>query len=278
MKRCITFFALLPLLLPGIAGAQSASGTTPTGLFYEATGSGEAVVLIHAFSVDRRMWDPQVALLAGRYRVIRYDLRGHGKSEPPATAYSPYEDLRSVLDAVSVKRATLVGLSAGSEVAIDFAIAYPDRVERVVLAAPGLSGYTVPPMPWLQPVLQAASAGEAERAAKLWVETPIMALRNDKTGASALAGIVMDNSRLWGFKTNPVRPLIPTAIKRLAEIKAPALVIVGDQDLPHIKEIAGLLVSGIAGARLVTIPGAGHIVNLDAPDAFDQAVNRFLQQ
>jgi 3-oxoadipate enol-lactonase len=223
------------------------------------------------------MWDPQVVLLAGRHRVIRYDLRGHGKSEAPASAYSPYEDLRSVLDALSIKRATLVGLSAGSEVAVDFAIAYPERVERLVLAAPGLGGYVVPSMPWLQPVIQAASAGEAERAAKLWAETPIMALRNDKTAASTLAGLVMDNSRLWGFKVNPVRPLMPTAIKRLSEIKAPTLVIVGEQDLPHIKEIAGLLVHGIAGARLVTIPRAGHIVNLDAAEAFNQAVESVLR-
>jgi pimeloyl-ACP methyl ester carboxylesterase len=70
---------------------------------------------------------------------------------------------------------------------------------------------------------------------------------------------------------------MPTAIKRLSEIKALTLVIVGDLDLPHIKEIAGLLVSGIAGARLVTIPRAGHIVNLDAPEVFNKAVESFLR-
>ncbi len=76
--------------------------------------------------------------------------------------------------------------------------------------------------------------------------------------------------------TNPVRQLTPPAIKRLSEVKCSALVILGEQDLPHIKEVAGLLVNGIAGARLVTIPRAGHMVNLDARDAFNQAVELFL--
>ncbi len=86
----------------------------------------------------------------------------------------------------------------------------------------------------------------------------------------------MSNTRLWTYRTNPVQQLIPPAIKRLSEVKCPALVILGEQDLPHIREVAGLLVNGIAGARLVTIPRAGHMVNLDARDAFSQAVESFL--
>ena len=86
----------------------------------------------------------------------------------------------------------------------------------------------------------------------------------------------MSNVRLWTFRSNPARPLTPPAIKRLAEIKSPTLVILGERDLPHIKEIAGLLAAGVAGARLVTVPGAGHIVNMDAPEAFNEAVGAFL--
>ena len=190
------------------------------------------------------MWAPQIAALERRFRVIRYDLRGHGKSEGPSAPYATYEDLRSVLDALGVTRATLIGLSAGSEVATDFALAYPE--------------------------------GDSEGAAKLWAATPIMAMRNDLTAAATVNELVMSNTRIWTYRTNPVRPLAPPAIKRLSEIKCPALVILGEQDLPHIKEIGELLVGGIAGARLVTVPRAGHIVNLDARDAFNQAVDTFL--
>jgi 3-oxoadipate enol-lactonase len=277
-SHSILFTFLVLALFPGAAGAQIATGTSSAGLYYEASGSGETVVLIHAFSVDRRMWVPQIALLEGRFRVIRYDLRGHGKSEGPTAPYAPYEDLRSVLNAVGVNRATLIGLSAGAEIATDFALAYPDRVTRVILAAPGLSGY-VPstPLTWVQPVFQAAAAGDSERAAKLWADTPIMALRRDLTAAATVAALVAENGRLWSYRTNPVQPLSPPAIKRLSEIRCPALVIVGEEDLPHIKEVAVLLAAGITGAKLVTIPGAGHIVNLDAREAFNQAVEAFLE-
>ena len=200
------------------------------------------MVLIHAFSVDRRMWAPQIALLEHRFRVVRYDLRGHGKSEGPSAPYAPHEDLRSVLDALDISRATLIGLSAGATIATDFAIAYPNRVARLVLASPGLSGH-VPstPLTWTQPVFQAAGAGDAEGAARLWADTPIMAVRNDLSVAPAVREVIL-----------------------------------GEQDLPHIKEIAGLLIKGIAGARLVTIPRAGHMVNLDARETFNRAVEAFV--
>ncbi len=274
--RLVSAFLVL-LLCSTTAGAQVTSGTSSGGLFYEVSGAGEPIVLVHAFSVDRRMWAPQIAALEGRYRVVRYDLRGHGKSEGPSAPYSPHEDLRSVLDALFISKATLVGLSAGATIATDFAIAYPDRVARIVLASPGLSGH-VPsaPLTWTQPVFKAAGAGDSEGAARLWAETPIMALRHDQTAATTVRDLVMSNVRLWTYKTNPAQQLMPPAIGRLAEVKCPTLVILGEQDLPHIKEIAGLLVKGIAGARLVTIPLAGHMVNLDARDAFNQAVDKFL--
>ena len=269
--------ALLLLLIPAAAGAQVTSGTSPAGVFYEASGSGEPVVLIHAFSVDRRMWAPQIAALEGRFQVIRYDLRGHGNSAAPSAPYAPHDDLRSVLDALGIARTTLVGLSAGSTLAIDFAIAYPARVARLVLASPGLNGY-VPSLPltWTQPVFQAAGKGDAEGAARLWTDTPIMAMRSDLGGAGTVKELVMSNVRLWTYRTNPAQPLTPPANARLSEITNPTLVILGGEDLPHIKEIASLLVKGISGARLVTIPGAGHMVNLDARDAFNAALVAFL--
>ena len=235
------------------------------------------MVLIHAFSVDRRMWAPQIALLEHRFRVVRYDLRGHGKSEGPSAPYTPHEDLRSVLDALDISRPTLIGLSAGATIAADFAIAYPNRVARLVLASPGLSGH-VPstPLTWTQPVFQAVGAGDAEGAARLWADTPIMAVRNDLSVAPAVRDLVMSNVRLWTYKANPAQQLTPPAITRLSEITCPTLVILGEQDLPHIKEIAGLLIKGIAGARLVTIPRAGHLVNLDAHETFNRAVEAFV--
>lgn len=282
-RRCVslgTTVALAAAVLPTTflaeaVRAQAVADTSAAGLYYEVTGTGDPVVFIHAFSVDGRLWDREVAALQDRYLVIRYDLRGHGKSAAPSGPYTAYDDLRSVLDALGIMRATLVGLSAGAEVATNFAIVYPDRVARLVLAAPGLGGYVLPPLTWAQPVFEAVRAGDAEQAAKLWAETPIMAMRSNLSATSTVTALVMSNARLWTYRRTE-QPLSPPAINRLAEIGCPVLVIVGDQDLPHIQDIAGLLARKIAGAKLVMIPGAGHIVNLDAPRAFNEAVAAFL--
>ncbi len=266
---------LLPLLVSAVR-AETVTGTSATGLFYEASGSGEPVVLIHAFSLDRRMWAPQVAALEGQFRVVRYDLRGHGRSVAPTEPYTGYDDLRALLDGLGIARAHLVGLSAGSELAINFAIAYPDRVARLVLAAPGLGGYELPPLPWFRPVFEAAAAGDPKLAARLWAETPIMALRSNRDATATVASLVLDNSRLWTFRRTE-QPLSPPAVGRLAEIACPVLVLVGDQDLPHIQEVARLLAEKVAGARLVTLPGAGHIANLDTPGPFNEALLAFLR-
>ena len=257
------------------ASAQPVSGTTPSGLFYEASGAGEPLVLIHAFSVDRRMWAPQIAALEKHYRVVRYDLRGHGRSPGTSAPFTAYGDLRDVLDALKIPRATLVGLSAGSEVAINFALSYPDRVAGLALAAPGLGGYRVPPLPWATPVFEAASKGDTDAAAALWAETPIMALRSNSGARATVRALVMDNRHLWAMRRTE-QPLTPPAVNRLGEIKVPVLVIVGDQDLPHIREIGSLIAAGVANGRLVVLPGAGHIVNLDATASFNDALTSFV--
>jgi pimeloyl-ACP methyl ester carboxylesterase len=103
-----------------------------------------------------------------------------------------------------------------------------------------------------------------------------MALRSDTAAATTVRDLVMSNVQLWTYRANPAQPLAPPAIGRLGEVTAPALVILGGQDLPHIAEIGRLLLTGIRGARLTTIPGAGHIVNLDAREAFNAAMMAFL--
>lgn len=253
----------------------AATGKTSSGLAYEVSGNGEPLVLVHAFSVDRRMWEPQVAPLEKQFRVVRYDLRGHGQSPTATEAFKAYEDLREVLDTLKISSATIVGLSAGSEIAINFALAYPARVTGLILAAPGLSGFKTPPLPWFAPVAEALGAGDTNRAAKLWAETPIMALHSNKAAAARVTAMVMDNAKLWAAKRLE-QPLAPPAIDRLGEIKAPTVVIVGDRDLPHIREVAKLIADRVTGARLTTIPGAGHLVNLDTPDAFNETLLRTL--
>ena len=274
MKTTAFVLATTTVAWLGCAEEQSPR-VSAKGLAYQVDGAGPAVVLVHAFSVDRRLWDEQAAVLADRFTVVRYDQRGHGASVAPMERHSSHEDLLDLLNELQIERASLVGLSAGSEIAVNFALAYPARVTRLVLAAPGLGGYPIPPLTWAQPVFEAAGRGDAEAAAKLWADTPIMAIRSNPAAQESVTALVMSNSRLWTYQRAD-QPLSPPAAGRLAEIQCPTLVIVGDRDLPHILEIAGVLHRNIAGAELVTIPGAGHIVNLDAPEAFTAALTSFL--
>jgi pimeloyl-ACP methyl ester carboxylesterase len=264
-------------LRPSAADAQADTGTTAAGLFYEISGSGPPVVLIHAFSLDRRMWQPQLDALQREFRVIRYDLRGHGRSVAPLEPYAAYEDLRGVLDALGIDRAALVGLSAGAQIATDFALVYPERVTRLLLASPGLGGF-VPkePLTWFQPVAEAARAGNIDLATRLWAATPLMAIRNNP-GASLVSEIVAGNARVWSYRANPERKLTPPAIERLNQIRCPVLVVVGDDDLPMIKDVAEILGTRISGAHRVSIPVAGHLVNIAAPASFNRLLLAFLR-
>jgi pimeloyl-ACP methyl ester carboxylesterase len=253
-------------------------GLAGEGIHYEVSGRGEPLVLLHGFSLDLRMWEPQLAELEREHRVIRYDLRGHGRSVAIADSFAAHEDLRAVLDAAGVERAILVGLSAGSRIAVDFALAYPERVSRMVLSSPGLGGYEpAGSFTWMARVMDAIRGGDAAAAARRWAETPLMSIPTRPAGDSLMRAIVAANAGLWRIASNPERGLMPPAIGRLGEIDVPVLVIVGERDLPDTHAVADTLVARIRGARKEVIAGAGHMLNLAEPEAFNAAVRAFLR-
>ncbi len=106
-----------------------------TRLYYELMGEGQPIVLIHGGAVDRRMWDDQFQAFAEHYRVIRYDLRGSGKSEIPKKQFSNMEDLLHLLRFLNVDKAYLLGLSRGGGVAADFTLEHPEMVDALILAS-----------------------------------------------------------------------------------------------------------------------------------------------
>ena len=148
-------------------------------IYYELAGSGPPVVLLHAGIADSRMWDTQFdAFAAAGHRVVRYDMRGYGRTTPVPGEFSPREDLRALLKALGIERASLVGCSMGSRTALDFALRYPDRVERLVLTSPSVNGfrYTGPPSP-LSAQIDAAELDDDlarvnELEIQMWVDGP----------------------------------------------------------------------------------------------------------
>ena len=254
------------------------TGRTSAGLYYECHGSGrDVVILIPAFSMDVRMWSPQIAPLSRLARVIAYDTRGHGRSAPPSEPYSSVDDLAGLMDELKIGGAHLVGLSNGARIALDFALVHPTRARSLVLASPGVSGFTGADFSYMAPVIRAVRAGDLEQAAELWAATPLMHIPHDTAAAALVRTISHDNRTLWSYRTNPERPLAPPAIGRLADVAVPVLVIAGERDLPDLRRLADTVAQRIPGATLVVIPGVGHIVNLAAPGEFNRAVEGFLR-
>ena len=113
-----------------------------THLYYERAGTGHPLVLIHGFTLNTQMWEDQFAVFAQHYQTIRYDMRGFGRSALPAEEpFTAVDDLRALLDALGVSRTFVLGLSLGGSVAIDFALAYPERTSALVLVDPALRGW-----------------------------------------------------------------------------------------------------------------------------------------
>jgi 3-oxoadipate enol-lactonase len=249
-------------------------------LYYEATGAGRPIVLLHGGVLDCRMWDAEFERLGRAHRVIRYDARGHGRSAAATGDFGHHEDLHVLLAALSVPRATLVGLSLGARTAIDFALVHPAMVDALVLAAPGASG-----MELRDPVILEHTgamvaafragdrAGVVEAFLRAWVDGPRR--RPDEVDPRVCERLrVMATDTIVDHPPGPAREL--HAIDRLDELAAPILVLVGDLDASDIVHFADRLAAQAPQATKAVIAGAGHALCLERPDEFVAALDGFL--
>ena len=259
--------------------ANAASGRHE-GIAYEVKGQGPAVVLIHGGQMDRRMWDFQFEVLAQQYRVIRYDIRGFGKSEVPTRPYSYAEDLKSLLKHLSETKTSVIGLSLGGAIAMDFAILYPDSVEALVLTCPGLGGFKFDDKANdFRLIMDAARDEDHGRAADLWLENPYMSVAMEIPQIRPrLRELSRDNAHSW--LNNPLlqRRLNPPAAERLHRIRARTLIVGGGRDVSDVKEIVAKLRGEITGAEEYTFKDCGHIVPMEAPQKFNELVLGFLDR
>lgn len=238
-----------------------------------------AVVFIHGFSLDARMWDAQWLALDGRFRMIRYDMRGYGRSSVPAGPYSPVEDLRALLDHAGIDRAALIGLSRGGSLALDFGLTHPERVDGLVLVDTVLGGW-----PWSvhlraldEAVWALARRDGIEPAKRAWLAHPILAPAMARPEARAQVEAMVNDWSGWQFlNRDPAQHPKPPAAQRLRQLACRALVIVGEHDLPDFIAIADRIASDAPRAQQVVMPGIGHLPPIEAPDRFTQIVLEFL--
>ncbi|MCC6608191.1 MAG: alpha/beta fold hydrolase [Burkholderiales bacterium] len=271
--------AELPALPPAReSGHASINGTR---LYYEAAGAGETVVLLHAFTLDTRMWDDQFDALARRYRAVRYDARGFGRSDVPRAGepYSHADDLAALLDHLGVPDAHVVGASMGGRFAIDFALTHAARVHSLALVDPVIGGWPWSRR-WLQsyaPVLRAARKHDVQAAKAAWLAHDLFARAREQPGiARRLEQMVSDYSGWHFLNADPERTVAPPAVSQLGRVRSPTLAIVGERDLGDFQLIAERIAGGVAGARRVTVPAAGHLANMEAPDRVRELLIGFL--
>ncbi len=249
-----------------------------TRLYYEAAGEGPAVVLVHGGLVDSRLWDDQMKEFSKHYRVVRYDLRGFGKSAEAKEPFSHVEDLGALLDFLKIKRATVVGLSLGGIIAADFTLEHPERVERLVLVGAGLRGDKQPPNESAIKAYEAAVKGDAKAFVDVTMKSGLYsAVREGTSTYVRLRQMMLDNFKAVStFRPGFLKYPEPQTIERLGSIRAPTLVVIGGEDAQSLKNIADTLAGGIPGARKVAIPGASHHPPMERPKEFNKVVLTFL--
>ena len=265
---------------------SAVSGRTSTGLAFEIAGSGEPLVLVHAGVADRRMWDPQWRAFADSHRVIRYDLRGYGESLPPIGPWSQHADLLGLLDELGIGRAHVVGTSMGAGIAVEAALAQPQAIASLVLAAPGgalYGGATDDLRPIWHDEVEALDRGDLDAAVEVnlraWVDGPVRAVDAVDPQIRAFVGRMQrDAFELpeWDPDAAPETELEPPAHARLAEIGCPTLIVVGEEDQAATREAANRLASEIPGAGFVSVPGVAHMLTIERPREFERLVLDFL--
>jgi len=255
----------------------------PVSLAYEAQGSGPLVVFLHGIGGNRTNWYEQLDQFGDRFCAVTWDARGYGASDdPPQTLkFSDYaEDLNRLLDHLKAERAHLVGLSMGGMIIQDFYARYPQRVATLSLVDTS-SGF----------------GGTSEEVKRDFLSRRLDPLEKGMTPADIAPGVVQVlagksapeavraklHASLSALRVEPYKQALHAIITTdfrsvLATIKVPTLVIVGDEDVVTPPPASDFLVKSIPGASLITIPQAGHLTNIEKPEAFRAALRPFLEQ
>ncbi|HKO88026.1 MAG TPA: alpha/beta fold hydrolase [Burkholderiales bacterium] len=274
------------LFLAACAAPQTASLSrdgfldVPGGkLYYETAGEGTPLIFLHGFAVDHRAWDAQFKALATSYRVVRFDLRGFGRSTVPSGPYSHSDDLLHLMRHLAIGQSYLAGASMGGRIAIDFALEHSQKVLALATINPVISGWEWS-AEWLAsyaPIVQAAKRGELSAAKAAFLAHPIFATIRAQPEAYAQLRRMVDEYSGWHFQhADPARNLVPPALTRLERLKVPTLLVSGAQDLPDFQRMTRHL-EREAQARRVGLPGVGHMAHLEAPRPVSEALQAFFR-
>lgn len=255
-------------------------------LYYETAGNGVPFVMIHAGVADSRQWNNEFAFFARSYQVLRYDMRGYGKSEPVDGEFSHMDDLVSVLNALHLHEPVVImGCSMGGGLAMDFALTHPSSVKALIMVGSGPSGLEldVPRLAKFAEAEKAFESGDLDLVAE--IETQIWFDGMDRTPGQvdqAMRKLAYEmNRQALSYEVKQLGKRLPNtqtpAFDRLSDLKIPVLVIVGAHDTPYILAAADYMIEKIPSAQKMKIEDGAHLPNMDQPDEFQTIVTNFLE-
>ena len=249
-------------------------------LQYEISGYGPPVVFINGLTMDLNGWLLQVEPFSRKYSVLRYDCRGQGGSDKPDTEYSQEmhaEDLRGLMEKLEIPRAHIIGLSNGGMIAQHFALSYPGKTGALVLVDTCSYVDTL-----LRLIITSWIKAAEEGGSGLRYDVALPYLFSEEFTK-------MNLERMMAMKEinmalNPVKPVVNLSMAsighdlrdRVSEIKAPTLIIAGEEDVLVPVKYSRILREKIKNSTLVTIKHCGHVPPIEKPDEFNQIVMRFL--
>jgi pimeloyl-ACP methyl ester carboxylesterase len=229
----------------------------------DSGGDGPPLVLLHPGVGDSRIWDPVLAELTARYRVIRYDARGFGRSPAPTAKFSLLRDLDAVLGHYGVRRAAFVGCSQGGGSALGLALDQPERVSALVLLCPGIPGFPFPEEDEDDPLdaeyERARAAGDVDALAD------VMRQAWGRAGATPAVMEQLRSAARANIASGDLEVEDPPVFGRLDEIAVPAALMVGDADYPPIVEADRQAAASIPGCEFLFVPGMDHLPPLREP-------------
>ncbi|UOQ69083.1 alpha/beta fold hydrolase [Hymenobacter volaticus] len=258
-------------------------------LYYEEIGRGAPVVLLHGHSFDRRMWDPQVAALARHYRVIRYDMRGYGLSSVPVEGqqFLHADDLYQLLQALHIPKAHLVGVSLGGFVAVDFMALHPENVLSVVSCSGSIYSRPGPEQPITEvevarrrtEITQLQARGTTAFKAQ-WLASLLKSSGPDSVRSAPLLRQMVQDWSMWQPLHVEPRVLLGHSLVpqlRAHPVQVPLLLLAGARESVARQQDNQTLQQLVPGAQVAVVPNAGHVANLDNPNAFTHTIIYFIE-
>ncbi len=246
-------------------------------LYYEEHGQGEPIIFLHGFTLDHRLWAPQVKFFSANFRTIVVDSRGHGKSDSPETDYGRecrIQDLVELFEHLNLKRAHLVGLSMGGSTAIGFALKYQEMLKSLTLVSAGAAGFK--PGRKVARVDELAKTEGVESARKQWLDWNMIYYRERHQDVGKLLKQMIEehSGAIWADVQRGNYPK-SNDLEHVHEINVPTLLIAGEKDKIFVP-LSEELHKRIKNSRLEIMKNAGHILNLEFPQEFNRTLEQFI--